>query len=412
MNLFKQSSKQDKTISSNGSISNETISDEDKESIRDFALQQCLKQSGKSTLLKKELENEYSKFENKVKTDKNFQEEHKQQTEEQITKVIGDRESIIKQNTELKGKVIHDLHNEIKKCEEDIREASSNPKKYNITSDPDPSTKTLFYIGCIILAAVGVFLTIFYISATYSAFYKDWDASSSLGITAKILDSDAFLNAWEKGWQAGLFVTASVFIFLGLGVILHMFHKGGGKYKLLKIGTLILVTFTFDCLLAYWIEFSVYEANSTPWTPAFHYSIALKNIQFWIIIFFGFVTYLIWGIVFDLTMGKWEQFSPLLVFARKKEEQIKSLKADLEKHEKTSEGLKQEINDKNTEIAVLENKRDRKVIPYGMFKHIHTAFTVGWMSGINNCALTEEDKDKRISECQVVADDYLNSLNF
>jgi hypothetical protein len=91
-------------------------------------------------------------------------------------------------------------------------------------------------------------------------------------------------------------------VFLGLGYLIHMFGETKSVWNYIKIGMLLLTTFVFDAILAYQIEEKIYELTKTFDTPAFNLPIAFGKIQFWGIIFAGFVVYLIWGVVFDFIM--------------------------------------------------------------------------------------------------------------
>ena len=88
------------------------------------------------------------------------------------------------------------------------------------------------------------------------------------------------------------------FVFLGLGYILHMLNRETKK-SWSKVVGLYVVAFVFDFILAYRIEEHAYNSTKTLTSPPFNIPIALASLDFWMIIFAGFVTYVIWGIVFD-----------------------------------------------------------------------------------------------------------------
>jgi len=391
--------------------SENSLSDHDKTTIESAAQQQCIMQGGNAVSFEAGLKDEYSKFSKTITESEEEQEKLKEGIkQEKITKE-SEKDTLVKQKDQLENKVLADITENIKKCEEAISDSPNNPLKYGISTAPAPSTKTLFYIGCIILAAVGVFLAIFYMSASYSAFYKVWEDESALGLTAKIFDSNAFVKSWAIGVPAGLFVSFTVFIFLGMGVLLHVFQKETGRMKWVKLTTIVIITFLFDCLIAYFIEDNVYQINKTLGSPDFDLAIALQTMGFWIIIFFGFVTYIIWGLVFDFTMDKWEQFSPLLVFQKSKEKEIKILK--LEKKEISSKisDLEIEISNYEGKIYVISEKLKVSIIPINRFENIHSAYVKGWIFGIAGCAISEEIKEKRRSDCDEAAKAFISKLN-
>ena len=409
MALFNQ--KENSEEDNNSETSNYTISQQEKATIYSNSQQQSVMQGGNQISFKAGLEDEYSKFRQKVIDDEIVQGRLHESTRIIIKDKEGTKETQVKQKEQLENKVLKEINDDINKFEQEIIDAPNNPKKYGITDGPDPSTKALFSIGCIILAAVGVFLTIFYISASYSAFYKNWALENDSELVAKLFDGHAFTKAWQIDATAGLIVSLTVFIFLGLGVLIHVFQKAKGKLKWVKIMLLVLITFLFDCLLAYYIESGVYSINKTPLQEPYNISIAIQDLGFWLIIFFGFVTYIIWGLVFDFTMDKWAQFSPLLVFKRGREGTIKTLKIEKKEITKKINDLTFDIGGLDRKIDILNEKLRTAIVPVGRFKHIHSAYTKGWIFGIAGCAINEDIKDKRRNDCQKVADNFLVELN-
>ena len=70
-----------------------------------------------------------------------------------------------------------------------------------------------------------------------------------------------------------------------------------------------MITFIFDAILAYLIGKRLYEVlaiNSMEDLPAYSFSLAIADINTWAVIFCGFIVYIIWGIVFDMTYTGYE----------------------------------------------------------------------------------------------------------
>ncbi|MDA9986700.1 hypothetical protein N9E11_01580 [Crocinitomicaceae bacterium] len=375
------------------------------------AQQASIMQGGNEVAFDSALKNEASQVKHEMINNTALQEKQNKDLKIKLTELTSKKEALEKQVNQIEDKVLKDLDDKITRCDFEKNDAQDNPTKYGIDSDPDPSTKSLFYIGCIILAAVGVFLAIFYMSATYSAFFKDWGAEGEMGITSKIFDSQAFVKAWQQSTTAGLLVSLSVFIFLGLGVLLHVFQKEVGKAKWIKVAAIIVITLIFDVLLAYFIEYQVQENNATLNSEEFGVKDAIESIQFWIIIFFGFVTYIIWGLVFDFTMDKWSKFSPLRNFISKKEDEKKKLERKKEETKLTQDKLEGEIAEYNISIDKIDEELKEPVISKSHLKTYIDAYAKGWIFGIAACAISEDIKDKRRTNCQIVLKDFRKSTN-
>ena len=68
-----------------------------------------------------------------------------------------------------------------------------------------------------------------------------------------MFDANALSNAANAGMAELGFVLSAPVIFLGLGFGLHFFAMQKGAQKYIKMGAILLVTFMFDCILAYLI---------------------------------------------------------------------------------------------------------------------------------------------------------------
>ena len=73
---------------------------------------------------------------------------------------------------------------------------------------------------------------------------------------------------------------------------------------------LFVVTFLFDAILAYLIDEKIYNLNKRFEDPEFSLGYAIQDPSFWVIIFAGFVSYIIWGLVFDFVMKEEAYASP------------------------------------------------------------------------------------------------------
>ena len=150
--------------------------------------------------------------------------------------------------------------------------------------------KLKFYIGLAILIPITIYLLVFYISASYSVFFKEFENDI---LTAAIFDPQALTKAYAESWLEVILIITIPFVFLGLGYIIHMMQKYNDKGSKNKIAFLYVITFLFDGLLAYFIEKKIYDFNQTLISPEFNFSIAITKPGFWVIIFAGFVVYII-----------------------------------------------------------------------------------------------------------------------
>lgn len=324
----------------------------------------------------------------------------KESKEQQISKVETD---------------IRAVKDNIEELKFEINDLARNPEKYHVNASKGASAK--FWIGLIILIPLSLYLFTFYISTSYSAFFKELNANNA-GVVMNILDAKAFEKAWHDGLLEGLFVTFIPFVFLGLGYLIHMFGEVKSTGNYIKIGLLLLTTFIFDAILAYQIEEKIYEFTKTFNSAEFGIIIALGKIQFWGIIFAGFVVYLIWGVVFDFIMKEHREKDKIKheQLRRKKDIQIHQDRiADIEIQKSK---LLEELNDikkssleAHGRIATLQNIIDAVIIPTKEYVLYASEYMQGWITFVNEkLRISQHEKVVLQTECMATYQENLKSV--
>ncbi len=249
---------------------------------------------------------------------------------------------------------IEDIKNEVGELKKEKGELKYNSERVN----KDERLKLI--IGLIILIPLTVYLYLFYSSTFFSVFFRVYDAKTSLSIS--IFDPHALSSAYSQGVTAILLVLSGPIIFLGLGFCLHFFSVQEGWSKYLKMACLIFVTLVFDFLLAYFIAKSLYDLEALVYDdmPRYSMKLASRDTHVWIVIFCGFIVYIIWGVVFDMTMTAYQkmdtnrtrikEINSTIATLNNEERSEKSHIADIEK------GIKQ-YRSKNADLTALISKR-------------------------------------------------------
>jgi hypothetical protein len=339
----------------------------------------------------------FNSFENLCRRQKNEQKKLKQpylEEQESVRTELKKRETIMT--------IFDEQNNAIDKKIEDCRftmvDVKQNPEKYGIETDKRP--KAQFYIGLGLLIPITIYLFVFYISASYSAFFKDFETES---LTAAIFDSNALTKAINHGWLEALFVGTISFVFMGLGYLVHMFQKIKTAASYFKLAALFVLTFMFDVILAYLIERKIFLFDAVlgeKFTP----SIAIQSVNFWGIIFAGFVVYIIWGLVFDFVMKEHENVDKIRSFIRVKKEEVKN--AFVKK-----EILIEKIDKLKGKITELQAKINGFVFPVKAYLHYHYQYKLGWYQSINaELALPNKEKDDLRNKCEDVSAKHLTDL--
>ena len=309
----------------------------------------------------------------------------------------------------MKEKDLDAISSQLKKIDQDIAEVPDNPNKFGIDADKKP--KAQFYIGVLILFPITLYLLVFYVSASYSAFFKDFSPETT--IFAAIFDGQALSKAYNDlngGLLEVLFICTIPFAFMGLGYLVHMFQKSKGKATM-KIISLFVITFIFDAILAYQIEKKIFDFEKLP-GEVFNLSLAFQSVEFWGIIFAGFVVYIIWGLVFDFTMNEHENIDKIKIFVTTQQIKKESLIAQNEEIKKIKEQIEKEVSSIEGKIRELQSQIDGFIFEKKRYLIYHSEFLNGWLLAIGReIALPREEKEKLIKDCNSVSEEHLRKNN-
>lgn len=290
--------------------------------------------------------------------------------------------------------------NRIEELRKEITEIRKNPEHYTGVH----VGKAGFYIGVFILLLLSVYLFIFYSSASYSAFFKEFKVDDIV-VTKAIFDANAIGNSLKDGVTELIFILTIPFVFIGLGYLIHKFQEGKGLVKYAKIAALLIITFIFDAIIAYEITEKIYnikkENDLAGNLPDFSVSLAFNSVGFWLVIFAGFVVYLIWGFVFDFVMEAHSKLDIVKVNIKTKQEQIHALEEEIQQYQKTITDLKIAIEKNNIELKKLKQVIDGTIIHPKAVKEALSQFMVGWYAWL------AEGREYNRSEHNRIYEDFL-----
>src|SRR5690606_21834691 len=141
-------------------------------------------------------------------------------------------------------------------------------------------------------------------------------------------------------------------------------------------------------------------------------ALALESVNFWGIIFAGFVVYIIWGLVFDFVMKEHENVDKIKGFIRGKKKEIKNALLKKVGLKTKIEEIKLEVTSINGKISELQSKIDGFVFPVKEYLHYHYQYKEGWYQAINErLALPSNTKDALRMSCEDVSKTHLAELS-
>ncbi|WP_040281041.1 hypothetical protein [Psychroserpens damuponensis] len=349
---------------------------------------------GDAKIFKACLENVYMDYKGKCRENENLQKELKAPYLDEKGRV----ETELKKRKTALGlleEAIAAVEQKIIVLRNDMVEVKRVPEKYGLEVDKKP--KAQFYLGLAVLIPITFYLLVFYISASFSAFFKSFDTDE---LSAAIFDGNSLSKAMLDGWLEGVFVATIPFAFMGLGYLVHMFLKHKNWLSYVKVTLLFAVTFVFDAILAYQIEKKIYEIQKTPDSPNFDLSIAFSTVEFWGIIFAGFVVYIIWGLVFDFIMKEYDNFDKIKTFIMSKREDIRNSELNISKLIQKLNPIKEEIVGLEGEVVDLQRTIDGFVFSNKHYLTYHAEYVKGWFLAIADNFDGLNRREQLLSKCQ------------
>ncbi|WP_062053969.1 hypothetical protein [Aquimarina longa] len=361
---------------------------------------------GRTPNLKSSLETLYEQFFTKIKKDDVEQQELKQPyiTElEGLTVKLSNKEEEIKRSE----KKLDEVQEEVNNLNQEILKIKSSPETLE---EVKPKSNIKLWIGLGFLIPLSIYILIFYISTAYSAFFKVFDPKISLFHT--IFEPKALERALEAGWMEAGFVFLIPFVFFSLGYLIHMFWSQKKLSSYIKVCALLVITLSFDVILAYLIDQKEYNFNKTSESPDFTITMALDSPTFWLIIFAGFVSYFIWGLVFDMVMIENDKRNV-------KESLKKNLKEKINQKRKLFFKIKDTVEDNENEIGVfkvrakeLECIIEGFILPIQNYKVFAIEYLKGWQKYIAaELPIGQQEKITLLQECEAIYESHIQELD-
>ena len=298
---------------------------------------------------------------------KGISDDEKKERREQIKVLEKKQEEIETANSKIgvdikeKEKKIDELRQELLK----IREVQNNDHEKLKRETFSPMK---FTINAVLLIMLSGYLFFFYVSAAYKALYVDLDKianniAQGLG-TGSIMPQPAELG---EAMQYNFLLFLVPFVFYAFGWAFHILLDLKQQIKALYLGLLIAVTFTVDLLIALIIHTNTEAAKSLMGLSTTNWS---SSPTFYIILFLGFLVYIIWSLLLDSLLREWDKLkvtTNLKKIIRHLTEDIKTLKAKL-------------IPVKEIKDKIADYREDVNTVMYGNLKKYIEQFSSGWMS--------------------------------
>lgn len=266
-------------------------------------------------------------------------------------------------------------------------------KAYEVNKE----AKLKLIIGLIILVPLTLYLFLFYSSTFYSAFFKDF--STTTNVLNSMFDAEALSKALEASFTELCFVLCAPIIFMGLGFALHFFTIQKSFTKYFKMAAILCITFIFDAILAYMIGKHLHEMEviigTAPLNSTYGFNDAVSDINTWAVIFCGFIVYIIWGIVFDMSMSAYNQLDLNKINIKAIDQKILLFKNEITELKQKEQDLNNNIISVRNAISTLTAQISKSIIiDKAAIKTEMTNFFSGWVAQMSVLGMTNAQKQE------------------
>jgi hypothetical protein len=248
-----------------------------------------------------------------------------------------------------------------------------------------------FSINLFILVFLTGYLFFFYVSAAYKALFQD-PTTIAQDLLQGISSGTILPNPAElaEALRFNFMLLLVPFVFYAFGWAFHILLDLKHKFKLVFIIMLITLTFIVDLLIALRIhettEFAKYiiGGEKQAW---------YQSTTFFIILFFGFLVYVLWSILLDTMIKEWAKYSGVL--------NLKKIMRHLRKDIKKLEQKIMPVELVQKEIDILIDQVNINVV--GNLKAYIDQFTTGWISYLAPDAM----KDTK-NKCLAIKEEFMS----
>jgi hypothetical protein len=375
---------------------------------KQYGFQQSKNHNANPIALDVELHKLLEQYKKTIDTGAQEQEQLKSPLRGRIATLEIDIQKTTGQTERIRQHKIPALEQKIGEIKSEISDIRKNPEHYT----EKPGKLGVVLMG-IILALLTVYLWIFYTSASYSAFFREFKADD-INVANSIFDPGAITHAWERGAPALVLVVTMPFIFLGLGVLMHKFIEEKHWSKWIKLSMVIIVTFFFDFIIAYEIVKKIYDLqalNSLEDLPPYQISMAFADINFWLIIFAGFVTYLIWGLLFEKFMTDTRKRDHAGEQIRVRQSEIDEIQKEIKRLETEADTLDKTIHQSARDRAQTEADLSGVFFKPREVEYVVFHFMSGWMQFIEGgLMVTPANKDSLRQQTRDIVMNFLAGI--
>jgi hypothetical protein len=268
-----------------------------------------------------------------------------------------------------------------------------------------------FWLYASLCVFISTYLILFYASVIYASFFRSMLQMVNSGNAD---DVTLMLNSIfdVKGifqWRIqNIFTYLGAFIFFGFGILPHIFMSEGSKFKIIKVLLAIVVCLVIDSLLAYKIDSGIHDLKTLVGIADKEW-IWYKSINFYLVLAFGFGTYILWGIIYEAALHEYEKKNvnaKVEIEIINLKSKIRELEKEIINQKEVSKEIQKQIDFLKIEIENLKKKLELLFIRPEELKRNMEHFYAGWLAYLHGL----NEQNAKIIPCEKVYRQFQENL--
>lgn len=372
-------------------------------SFTDYAIQKAGLNNGDATSMKMHLK--WIKDGHVVDATYNEKEHEgrKEKIHEEITSKHEEKEKLVSEKKTTLEVHIPSCNQKIDELNEEIHQTKLDLEEKKLQTGYQPIKLSTYGI---LVGVLSIYLILFYASTIYASFFRN---ANSLLATAGddivlYLDSIFDVKGIFTPSPSLIIVYLGSFLFFAIGLIPHTFE---GKRRNLWKTIAIIGALIVDSLLAYKIDSGIYNLKVMAGVAEEDWFF-LTSINFYLVLAFGFLAYLVWGYMYELMIrekNKKNAETCAQLVIRELKSKIRSQKDEIKALKEKVIQLESQISMLVGRIENLKKDLEKAVLNPDLLSQCLTSFYMGWRQYLNS----SPDFDVKKVECESAYKEFMET---
>jgi regulator of replication initiation timing len=333
----------------------------------------------------------------------------KNKVAEEISRKEREQNDIDKDKQHITEVVIPDKENQIASHQLQIETKKIQLAEGKINSNFSGMRFGLYASLCTLIS---FYLIFFYASVIHASFFRSMlqMVNSANNDDVTLMLNSIFDTKGIFQWNTQLIFTYfGAFIFFGFGILPHIFASEGSKFKMLKVISAIIICLIIDSLLAYKIDSGIHELKTMVGIADAEW-LWYKSINFYLVLAFGFGTYLLWGILYEAALTEHEKKNinarvEIEIISLK--DKIRELQKEIISQKEVVKEMQKQIDALKLEIEKLRKQMEQSSLKPEELKRNMEHFYAGWLAYLHGIS----EQNTKLIPCEMVYRKFQAKIN-